>query len=228
MTPKKKENESSRHKSHPGYLRSTHSSSKKRINSSNSPSAIILKKPRRSSQQPHSSSIIQPHDTPSTNISLPRPSMRRESRASSVYNLSDSLHNDEQLLQLDYLYAKYLQYEFLNFRLKKHFTSLKQTVERELGLAEEALREKQRQEIDSLKESDVLKFLWQIEKIANQIESKLTAATNHNEIMLNEEKREIIKILECLNDLKVPVSSAHYDMEMLVEIRGLLQDILEK
>ncbi|KAI9477826.1 MAG: hypothetical protein EXX96DRAFT_568351 [Benjaminiella poitrasii] len=252
------ESESSSQKSghDPGYLRSTQSSNKKRISRPNSPLIEpVLKKPRMSNvhsqrKQPRLSSIMKHHDTHSNQINKSparrdsrllhrresRPPQRRESRASSVFShhsdtLASNNKDDESLIQLDYLYAKYLQYEFLNFRLKKHLALVKQATERELDLAREALEEKKRQEMTALETSDVYKFLQQIEKIINQIEAR-QAATDHEQptatTVLKEEKREFLTLLQSLDDFRIPVSSAHIGMEMLVEIRSLIQEILNQ
>ncbi|OAD06299.1 hypothetical protein MUCCIDRAFT_106870 [Mucor lusitanicus CBS 277.49] len=136
---------------------------------------------------------------------------RQESRESSVFSIASSVREnrdnedvDQEHFERVILYAKYLQWVFLNNKAQIAFEHKKQAIERELSIAMEAVKEKRRREAalfkeknDMLDDRDVRKYVQQAQKVADRIQEKI-AAKNYDWV---EEKKELAVILGKMNDL---------------------------
>ncbi|KAF1799904.1 hypothetical protein V8B55DRAFT_1542603 [Mucor lusitanicus] len=162
---------------------------------------------------------------------------RQESRESSVFSIASSVREnrdnedvDQEHFERVILYAKYLQWVFLNNKAQIAFEHKKQAIERELSIAMEAVKEKRRREAalfkeknDMLDDRDVRKYVQQAQKVADRIQEKI-AAKNYDWV---EEKKELAVILGKMNDLTIPMNSVHQSIKELIKTRELLQTIID-
>ncbi|KAK4521546.1 uncharacterized protein ATC70_012162 [Mucor velutinosus] len=162
---------------------------------------------------------------------------RQDSRESSVFSIASTVRTDcdnddadEENFERVNLYAKYLQWVFLNNKAKIAFEHKKQAIERELMIAMEAVKEKRKREAalfkeknDMLDDRDVRKYVQQAQKVANRIKEKI-AVKSYDWV---EERRELAVILSQMNDLTIPMSSVHESIKELIRTRELMQSIID-
>ncbi|KAG2190316.1 hypothetical protein INT46_010964 [Mucor plumbeus] len=214
----------------PGYLRTTASSNRKLNNKRKTFQSSNNHEKRRRTQ--NTNSIV-----PTKNYDG-RVYEHQESRESSVFSIASSTRDDpiddedgsEEQFEKLCLYAKYLQWEFLNQKTKIAFEHKKQAIERELSLAMEAVKEKRKREATLFKEKnemlddrDVRKYIQQAQKVVNKIKQKLAV----QDCDFVQEKKEMSVILENMNDLNIPMSSVHENIKELIRTRDLMKSIIQ-
>ncbi|GAN02036.1 hypothetical protein MAM1_0015d01475 [Mucor ambiguus] len=218
----------------PGYLRTTTSSNSKL----NTKRKDTTSRDRQQQQQQYQKRRRSQYSNNRvlTKVHGGHPLNRQESRESSVFSIASTAREDRDNEDADpehfervNLYAKYLQWVFLNNKVEIAFKHKKQAIERELSIAMEAVKEKRKREAalfkeknDMLDDRDVRKYVQQAQKVANTIQEKMVAK-NYDWV---EEKKELAVILSKMNDLAIPLSSVHESIKELIRMRELLQSII--
>ncbi|KAL9553255.1 hypothetical protein MBANPS3_003364 [Mucor bainieri] len=236
----------------PGYLRTTASSN----NRSNSKRKYDGSRDEQSQHQ-NRRRFQHPNKAVPTKMQDRRFLNRQESRESSVFSIASTVREDrdtddadEEHFEKVILFAKCLQWEFLNNKVKIAFERKKQAIEvwekqdltsfdplcidflqqRELSMATEALKEKRKREAalfkeknDMLDDRDVQKYVQQAQNVADRMQEKIDAK-NHD---LVEEKKELAVILSNMNDLTIPLDSVHESIHELSKTQELLQKIID-
>ncbi|KAG1470099.1 hypothetical protein G6F56_002879 [Rhizopus delemar] len=124
------------------------------------------------------------------------------------------------------LYSRYLQFNRLLYNMNTRFTTTQENAENDLKIGYEALKKKEEETEnraleEEAQENGIMRYVSKLNEVLSQVNEKL-----EKDEEIDYEKRLLVELLGELKDIKIPASSIHEDIKILVKYRELIEAIV--
>ncbi|CAO3699741.1 unnamed protein product [Rhizopus stolonifer] len=110
--------------------------------------------------------------------------------------------------------------------MNTRFTTTQENAENDLKIGHEALKKKEeemknRALEEEAQENGIIRYVSKLNEVLSQVNEKL-----EKDEEIDYEKRLLVELLVELKDIKIPASSIHEDIKILVKYRELIEAIV--